>query len=1750
VEAKAAPDKEIRVEEATTELLVVEPDAPSASEGHPAIKPGSPRKSGPPRPTPSHGAESAEGQAPALATVRRPERVNLISTRKAAPTNVPHQAAHTIAEPATRLTGEARANAVILAAETALAWAARDKRESEQSARWHFEIARQCEYPLRNLPRAVEEYRQAIQQRPEHVPSIRGARRVLLQLGDLAGAVQLFDAEVRLVSKPKRRAELLLQKADCLQQLNRDADCLKALASAAELVSGDVGVALSEVLGERRSGTPTSLDRALARLVDAATGDPKLRAYALSQRARLAEIVHKDAKAAIELYRAALTADAQAPAVVQALERLYYAEGRYNELAEVTALAAKQASTEQGRALALQQLSRIHSNELGRIEEGVAAIERAHADSPTDVAILEDLIVAYERSGKSAQQAVALERLYALYGDPHTRSGIAYRIGRIYETTLKDQTKAAIWYARELERDPADIAALEALGGLYAQHHQWKPMVQMRLAEAEACQDGPRRAAALAGVARTMESKLSDPAEACRLHARALAADAGFAPSFIALERLLGTFGRHAELIKWLEQTVEGTTDSDQRNALLFKIGRIQEDILGNPRAAFLAYERISAASDAHVQIEALHAMQRAAERGQLWVELVRAIEQEASLSKDVSKRAALLHRAAEVFADELNEVDGASTRFKKVLELEGKYEPSLIAYTSLLRRAGRWEEWLNVQKRYLLALPSGAARAPLFYELGRVLEDHLGKRADAISAYQDALAANPQHALSGLALERLLSSEQRWADLVEIYEKAATNGDSSIAARHLCRAAELLEHRLHKPEQALQVYERVLGLVPDLSRAMQGRLRLLSNARSSKALADAYADWARAAGDSPEGRLAAYREAEVRRDELGQPELAIGALERVVGSDPSHLAAWLALEELHTSLGNWQALPTILTAQVRLLSDPVARVAALNRHALILRRLNQPEQQLAVLVSLLEIDPNNVQALEFLERLALEASNISLLGQVDARLAALSDDPRQAAAHQTRLAEALEDASDPGALEGYIAAHERDREDVAAVRGIGRLATTRRDIARIEIAADGELMTTNDLGVAEGLLLYSSSLRQSVGDVEGATLVASKALAINPESDAGLERLIELRLQHQQVDTLVQELSNAAGQVKTKERSARLWIRVAHILADVKHDVASAIGALGRVTQTQPNNVEAWLEMGDLFVRDGQLQAAVDRYRKVLDAHPTPEQTLVARLAMGTLFVELNQPNQALEHLQAVLAISPGEPKALRALLEVRLQRGETEVASNLANQLIQHAPTIEDQAEALVSLGRIERQRRRPDEAVTALAKAVAQVGVEGRAAAELVNLLGTLRSEGHATDFGVLANALTYYLENRAQPGLPTVRALTLLARVLDRDLNEPERAVPYLERAIALAPEDLELQATFASVLERAGRLPSAIEAYRKQLRIDPSRADCYRGISRSLEGLGRPGDALGALVPLGVLNVATPTELAAIQQRSISTVQLAPRGMSLELLDVLGSPTVADPVGNLIATMADGVDRTEAVEVERFGLSSRDRLNARSGHPVRAVADRVALAAGIEEFELYVATQGITTLIVTTADPPGIIVPVRLLEMPESVQVFAFTRIFSLMSRRWHACDQFDTAGLQQWYMAALRLADSTYLAGTPQDEVVAGMSRRLAKALPWGRRGRVEEAAQECLSVSPAAIETFRLHARVAAARLACVLSDDLAGASNWIKQSEGDSAQRPSSVAATGSPLVDELMRTWVSEGAAEVRRRLGIAG
>ena len=79
-----------------------------------------------------------------------------------------------------------------------------------RSTTFYRDVLGLSETPLGDLRRAGAHYQEALNRAPDHVPSIRGARRVLIARKSYQAALALFDAEVRITSDPRKKAALHL----------------------------------------------------------------------------------------------------------------------------------------------------------------------------------------------------------------------------------------------------------------------------------------------------------------------------------------------------------------------------------------------------------------------------------------------------------------------------------------------------------------------------------------------------------------------------------------------------------------------------------------------------------------------------------------------------------------------------------------------------------------------------------------------------------------------------------------------------------------------------------------------------------------------------------------------------------------------------------------------------------------------------------------------------------------------------------------------------------------------------------------------------------------------------------------------------------------------------------------------------------------------------------------------------------------------------------------------------------------------------------------------------------------------------------------------------------------------------------------------------------------------------------------------------------------------------------------------------
>lgn len=1625
------------------------------------------------------------------------------------------------------------------------------KTHAAARARIRFECGRLLESVLGKPDEAAAHYRKALVDNPSHVPSIRALRRLLLSKGDFGAAVPLFDAQIAATRAAASRAALLYEKGKLLEdRLGQRREGREAFAAALELAPGDAALLKAVARAELGARAWDALDRSLEHSASGIQHDARHRAALLVERARIAESRRKNPGQAAELYQAALDADPRCDAAIHALKRLHYSHQRWRDLVGVLEREAEQVADPDARAMALYRVGRVEIDKLGNLEQGTHALERALGVVKDDRLILEALLRAYEALQNHAALGNVLARLADLARTDAERIAYLTRGAQLFEDQLNDDASAIAWYEKALSFDRAHAPALAALSRLYGRTKSWESLLAICAGEAEAARDPHRRAYAHARMAEILEKELGKPELALTHHARALGIAPGYAASFKALVRLYSAAKKYAELVELYERAVDHAHDSETKITYLLKIGRVHEDALGDGQAALTAYRRVLGIDPAH--LGAVHAAQRAAERSGLYRELGEMLEVEAKLVKDPKERSMLLHRAGEVAEHDLKDDALALGLQRRVLELEPKFQPALASLGRLYFRAGRWEDLVHVYQAELSGLPRGPESARLDYKIGEIYERHIAKDDLALAAYRRALEADPQHLPARRALERKLSDKHHFEELAKLIEgELSVESEPKAVARAALRLGEVLEHRLNAHDKALLAYERALAADPEFRPARDARVRLLTEAKDWKRLVEELAKEAEASADPKLAIAALLRAGEIWQTELGAAQKAIECFEAVLERDPAHVDALLVLEGLYAERSLWEPLSKVYATEARVLSEPGARIAALSELGRLeeTKGVGTEDERKAAYFAILQLAPHDQAALSALERIAIERGDGALLAQVDAKQAGLAEDPEVKAAHLTRLAEALERSSDPSALEVWRGAIAADPDSLSAARGITRLAERTGDPALLEEASAHETRVTGDADVAARLLVRSAIVRAERGDVDGAVRLLRRALEQNPDFEAAAAKLSELLVARGAIDDLITLLTNAANAAKAPARVASLWSSVSDLYAHRKRDVPAALAALHRAQNLVPGHAGTLVKLADLYASDQQWAEAVDRLRQALTHAGSDELKVDVHLRLAAILQDqLGDAERALASLNAALALDSGSRLALSRLARLELSRGHGDQAAELAARLVRVSPELGQRVEALTLLGDLERGRGQNAAAVQAYEQAVALAGLSGDAAERFRSLTAEQAKRNEPPSHARYAAALRSYAEQHPAPG-PALTALYLeLSRVLGDEMGQAEQAAQALERGLSGAPGDAELVLAYARRLLDAQRYADAAAAYRRALSLDVFRPEAFRGLSEAWRALGRAAESSCAVAAVVALGAGNDLELAGASSRVVRAAAQAPGSLHAAELASIDVNPADNPASVLLAALGDAAGKVFPPELERWGLSAREKISSKSGHPLRAVAERVAAVFGVESFDLYVHRAHAGAVQLELTDPISVLVPASVAGLPDSGAVFALARAFASLARGLAAIERLDAGELRSLLGAAARGEDPTFGAGTADESTFVSLQRRVAKALPWLGRGAIEEAARGYASRPPADLAEWLLAARMTSARAAAIVSDDIVAAADVVRRTEAELSGAQGDALLAGQRLLGDMLGFWVSDGAFAMKRRLGM--
>ncbi|MBP6836338.1 MAG: tetratricopeptide repeat protein [Kofleriaceae bacterium] len=1155
-------------------------------------------------------------------------------------------------------------------------------------------------------------------------------------------------------------------------------------------------------------------------------------------------------------------------------------------------------------------------------------IESRDASRQVRDAALDLLRAHYDSTARPREVIRVLERVIAI--DPAGSRALREETGaRLAE--LDDDKAAMDHYAALLALQPESSVTQEKLRQLAQRATNWAGYADGVASAGRNAASVARRVELLAEAARTRLDLLDDPSGAVDLYQEALAQDgAGEREQLMVSRRLSELYSRvdrpreRLDLLERLAVLEQG--DAAQRG-VLGTAARLAES-LGEPARALALWQRRIDADP--TDLPALDARIVLLETVQRWDDLITTLELRANLTPSPAQKRTDLIKIAGIHRDHRADLGSAITAWQTVARESGEDAESVSALADLLAETGRWREMADLLER-----ASGRDTERTVSRLGRLGDaqlQHLDAPAQALAAYQSALAIDADDAVARAGLRTLLALPATRAAAADALAEAFRRCREWNAVLELmpARLAEAGDDRtrlalLREAAGLRAQQDDAKGALADLVAAFPLAPRDAMIEDQLRALAERTGDWTSAAlaydgavtalaGAPVEAARLRIAYADILRDRLGDRDTALSTYLAAAATVPGELRAVGPIASLAATAGRWEDAARVV----------IAYFASRER---VDEELLSGIDQAAIAAGAAALDRWTTALAA-----ATDAANLPATGKatVAARLAALHRDHRKDTQSTiAALRRALELGGERLSWLHDLATQERaaaaNRQLLSTLQRIGDADA--RDLDALVEAAD----VASKLGDREQALAMLGRVLSRAGAAwRGNTAIKSSRPA-EAVTRWAVDGLVDLHRMSGHPRAAIEVLVEAARLPFDEDARRTLRLRGADIATVDLRDNAAAIDMYRAALAAAPTDLEIMDRLGRALEAEDRVPEQLSLRQAQLGLERDGERKLGLRLEIARLVGLVEVRGGRLEALRANLDERPGHEASIdavahlltdkgqhRALCELlEEQAGRLEAAADGARaarlfgksaqvaevdledvdraischrRVVGLAPT----TESLSALARLNLGRGQPAQAVPWLESLVGAASGTDKMA--LVEQLARAHLGAHQPDRAI--TAIEANLDDR-QPAIPLrqllselyraagqweplarhlTRSLTLLrddklagdfareaAAIYADRLDQPGKAVPALETALALDPSNKDLRGRLAEGLRVAGRLGEARAILAELIadfgrRRSPERAGLHVRLARVAQAEGKLDEALAEMEQASKMDV--------------------------------------------------------------------------------------------------------------------------------------------------------------------------------------------------------------------------------------------------------------------------------------------------
>ncbi|MFN0253619.1 MAG: tetratricopeptide repeat protein [Kofleriaceae bacterium] len=1013
---------------------------------------------------------------------------------------------------------------------------------------------------------------------------------------------------------------------------------------------------------------------------------------------------------------------------LNALERLYQASEKWRELIDVLRRKLDHAEAAEAKQL-LGRIAEIHEVMLEEPDDAIAAHLEVLDRDANDGRALNELARLYREADRPGDLLEVLERQAQL--DPARRVELHVETARLLRGPLARPYAALDRWKLVLDEEPENphaIAAVEAslhevdqrtiaadiLRPIYDGTAQHERLAALQLRVVEWTDDPGAKLRALGEVVRLREYMLNDKAGAFEVQLQALrhgATEPELPQIVTEVERLADELGREADLIDAYREVAPSVLDSEIQRRLYLDVADLSRAVRRDLNLASEYYIKVlDSQHDDHRALAALENIYRDTGDTEKLVAIL--LRQADSSAADVEDRVAALVEAAGLYI-QLGRPDDAIGTWEQVLALAPERRDAVDALEALYREQGRWPDVVDLYERRLGFATSVEEAVGLRVQLGEIHEKHLHDVEAAIDNYSAALSGDARNvqalssverflkdpdlrALAAEVLEPIYIGQQRWAELIRVYE-ARLEGTSDPGERlKITRfVARLYEEQLEDFENASKWFARLFQESPDDAAVRDQLQRLASMIDNWGFVAQTYQAYLdHETGESEDLREIAIAAAAIYDRRLGNVDAAYAAYRRALAIQigdavPNERELIRRLEELLGRAQKWSELVQIYEDEIARADDDLRREVSIKRARLVedgLGDVGRAIEGWREVVLQTEgggapmVEHAYHEAVGELERLYRAREQWrDLVDLFEARLSR-SQQPQETAELRLRLAQLLEveikdiaaaiDQHEHVIAEGaawdravssleLLVQHEEHRERIFEL-----LEPVYREQdwwQKLVVILDAKLDFVRDpIDQVTTLHEIAKIHEERGGALDLALHSLARAWRIDVADEESLLKLLQLAAKLGAWDDAVRTLEEGAS-AASGDLAGSLWARAAEIHEGQRGENKAAIRAWRKVEQARPDDPLALAALDRLLAVEGRVPELVKIVERRAEMSEDTGVRLVLLHRVAALYDEvLQDPAAAILAYRNVMSVDDADLAALDALERLYAQAND----------------------------------------------------------------------------------------------------------------------------------------------------------------------------------------------------------------------------------------------------------------------------------------------------------------------------------------------------------------------------------------------------------------------------------------------------------------------------------------------------------